>query len=347
MRRQLNSGQNAFRGKAGGETFQTYGVSTKISDAQRRGGRPRKRPNAGLPGQNGLPDKKRDTRSEAMREEPHERPASFGRLSSKSKIDRNRFTYSSKRHQEFAMSLEQAGYVIIDKVIANAGCKSIANQVLAALQRDHQSSISREGHTERLNQNQRKSRSVVGGRNLLSFWSDWRQVTEDQRINDLILQSVGDQAGLVRGLYFDKPPGQGWALALHRDLTIAVAEHREPASPFSKPTRKGGVPHVEATQELLGAMLTLRIHLDPMVEGNGPLVVVPGSHREVGASSFASAEAIYCHAGDVFVMRPLLVHGSRACDPKTTLHRRVIHLEIAPSERLPGGYRWHHFEPLF
>ncbi|MCP4887342.1 phytanoyl-CoA dioxygenase family protein [Rubripirellula sp.] len=245
------------------------------------------------------------------------------------------------------MSLDNAGYTIVDSVIAGGACKSIADQVLAALRQDHQSSIESERSTEGRLGHQRKSSSVVGGRNLLSLWSDWRQVTEEPRINELILQSVGNQAGLVRGLYFDKPPGKGWALAMHRDLTIAVAAHQESASPFSKPTRKGGVPHVEATPELLSTMLTLRVHLDPMVEDNGPLVVIPGSHRELGSHSSAVPKTIHCGAGDVFVMRPLLIHGSRACDPNTTLHRRVIHLEIAPSDQLPSGYRWHQFEPLF
>jgi len=148
---------------------------------------------------------------------------------------------------------------------------------------------------------------------------------------------------LVRILYFDKPPGQGWSLSLHRDKTIAVAQHHVPAEPFAKPTVKADVPHVEATEELLQTMLTLRIHLDPMCDANGPLVVVPGSHHDLSKTCDQASVPIHCGGGDVFVMRPLLLHGSRAPWPETKLHRRVVHLEVAPSETLPSPYRWNKF----
>jgi ectoine hydroxylase-related dioxygenase (phytanoyl-CoA dioxygenase family) len=148
-------------------------------------------------------------------------------------------------------------------------------------------------------------------------------------------------------LYFDKPPGQSWSLSLHRDRTIAVAEHHQPPAPFAKPTVKAGVPHVEASQQLLQRMLTLRLHLDPMNDQNGPLVVIPGSHTNSSdRPEDGEITTIHCNAGDVFVMRPLLSHGSRAAQPNTTLHRRVLHLELAADAQLPPPYRWHHFEPI-
>ena len=38
--------------------------------------------------------------------------------------------------------------------------------------------------------------------------------------------ALGPGLGLVRVLYFDKPPGQSWALPWHKDLTIAVRANR-------------------------------------------------------------------------------------------------------------------------
>lgn len=183
---------------------------------------------------------------------------------------------------------------------------------------------------------------VVGGRNLLSLWSGWRRIVQQESVKSLIHATLGSDAGVVRILYFDKPPGEGWSLAMHKDRTIAVKQHVDPPAPFAKPTKKAGVPHVEATEELLRSMLTLRLHLDPMHDDNGPLVVVPGSHA---GESDLPIETIHCGAGDVFVMRPLLSHGSRAANPETTDHRRVVHLELAPSSELPGEYEWHQFVP--
>jgi len=66
---------------------------------------------------------------------------------------------------------------------------------------------------------------------------------------------LGPQGGLTRGLYFDKPPGNSWALPWHRDLTIAVKQHG-PLGCFTNPTKKAGVPHVQAPAELLARMVT-------------------------------------------------------------------------------------------
>lgn len=122
-----------------------------------------------------------------------------------------------------------------------------------------------------------------------------------------------------------------------------MAQHHVPAEPFAKPTVKAGIPHVEATEELLRQMLTLRIHLDPMCDANGPLVVVPGSHHDLSKTCDEASVPIHCGAGDLFVMRPLLLHGSRAALPETKRHRRVVHLEVAASKTLPSPYRWNKF----
>ena len=92
--------------------------------------------------------------------------------------------------------------------------------------------------------------------------------------------------------------------------------------------------------------MTLRLHLDPMCDENGPLVVVPGSHRILSQTCGQAVAVVHCAAGDLFVMRPLLLHGSRASSPDTRMHRRVVHLELAPRRELPGMYDWHDFERI-
>ncbi|QDT08565.1 phytanoyl-CoA dioxygenase family protein [Planctomycetes bacterium K23_9] len=228
--------------------------------------------------------------------------------------------------------LERDGYITLKRVVSAVDCLRLIREIDEAARQAERDFISS------------SRRKIVGGRNLLSQWHGWRSLLQETILADLVLQTLGEQAGVVRALFFDKPPGEGWSLALHKDRTIAVKEHCQVCAPFAKPTRKAGVPHVEATEDLLHRMLTLRFHLDAMHDDNGPLIVVPGSHDDSQTES--EIRTIHCDAGDVFVMRPLLSHGSRAANPTTTDHRRVLHLELAASEELPGEWQWHQFEKI-
>jgi ectoine hydroxylase-related dioxygenase (phytanoyl-CoA dioxygenase family) len=161
----------------------------------------------------------------------------------------------------------------------------------------------------------------------------------------------GRRAFAVRATLFDKTAACNWPVAWHQDVTIPVRERRCVAG-FEAWTSKGGAPHVRPPARVLASMLAVRIHLDGSNAANGPLRVVPGSHRHgiLGAGDVrclarwqATAE---CHvpAGGALLMRPLLVHASsRARAPS---HRRVIHLEFA-AEDLPGGLAWPEQGALF
>jgi ectoine hydroxylase-related dioxygenase (phytanoyl-CoA dioxygenase family) len=107
------------------------------------------------------------------------------------------------------------------------------------------------------------------------------------------------------------------------------------------------VPHVEAPAELLERMLTARIHLDTVMEENGPLKVLPGSHRAAKTLSNGSVkpQTILVERGDVLLIRPLVEHCSSRSHPNTVRHRRILHLEFAADRELPDGYAWHDFIP--
>jgi hypothetical protein len=184
---------------------------------------------------------------------------------------------------------------------------------------------------------------AYGARNLLRMWPAVVGLARRPGLLEPLLTVLGPDGGVVRALFFDKPPGHSWALPWHKDYTVAVAEHR-PAGVFIKPTTKAGVPHVGAPTELLDRMITARVHLDDVTDENGPLRVIPGSHRCSGGEG--EPLTVCCRAGDVLLMRPLLTHASGHCRPDTARHRRVVHLECAPSGELPDGYRWHDFEVL-
>lgn len=191
-----------------------------------------------------------------------------------------------------------------------------------------------------------KGGPAYGARNLLKLWPEVAALAREPVLAAALRRVLGPGAGIVRALYFDKPPGHSWALPWHKDFTVAVRAHG-PVGRFQKPTVKAGVPHVEAPVELLARMLTARIHLDPMTDDNGPLRVVPGTHT-TGDMPAGGRDAVTlrCAAGDVLLMRPLLVHGSGHSAGDAPRHRRVVHLECAPASELPDGYEWHDFVPI-
>ncbi len=188
---------------------------------------------------------------------------------------------------------------------------------------------------------------VSGARNLLRMWPEVIELARQPALLGSLLGLLGPEGGLVRGLFFDKPPGFGWALPWHKDYNVAVRAHG-PIGRFTKPTTKAGVPHVEAPADLLGSMVTARIHLDEMIDENGPLRVIPGSHRSdrTDDDPVRPPVVIRCRAGDVLLLRPLLTHASSHPSPTTTRHRRIVHLECAPCADLPDGYQWHDFVRL-
>jgi hypothetical protein len=186
---------------------------------------------------------------------------------------------------------------------------------------------------------------VYAARNVLDLWPAATSLWRRSLLTDLLRAVLGPHCGLVRGLFFDKPAEQSWALPWHKDLTVAVREHGPTTGGFRNPTRKAGVPHMEAPLEVLQTMLTLRIHLDDVTDQNGPMNVIPGSHQTGKQMDIdeALSHPVFARQGDVLAIRPLVVHNSRASQPGNQRHRRVLHLEFAAEPELPGGYEWHRF----
>jgi hypothetical protein len=231
--------------------------------------------------------------------------------------------------------IESAGYTIVSRVYEPDECRQIASDLLDAL------TVCADGSTAL----RRANGSIYGARNLLDVFPPATEVWRRSRLIAVLQDVLGPSFGLVRGLYFDKPPASNWSLPWHRDLTIAVRDHSLPSQQFRNPTKKGGVQHVEAPDELLRQMLTLRIHLDDVNDENGPLQVIPGTHHSRDAEAIQQPVAVHAQAGDVLAMRPLLMHSSGASRDGTDRHRRVIHLEFAACESLPDGFQWHWFIP--
>jgi hypothetical protein len=188
--------------------------------------------------------------------------------------------------------------------------------------------------------------SIYGARNILDRWPGVLRVARQPKLRSAVQTILGDGFGLVRVLYFDKPPGESWALPWHKDLAIAVKDNRRPSRHFDRPTTKYGVPHVEAPTWLLAQMLTARLHLDEVTDENGPLRLLPGSHRDGKSGTGSDNEVrVLCGRGDVLLMHPLLSHCSGHSREGTTRHRRILHFEFSPVRVLPDGYDWYTFIP--
>lgn len=190
-----------------------------------------------------------------------------------------------------------------------------------------------------------KGNKRFGIRNLLENVPLARAVAESPVIMSCARIVLGENARLVRALFFDKPPEANWKVAWHQDLTIAV-KNRVDLNGFGPWTIKAGVTHVQPPPSVLEQMLTLRIHLDDCDLSNGALKIIPGSHRlgrltqrEI-ADLTETAIPTICDvpSGGSLLMRPLLLHSSSAASRPH--HRRVIHFEFSAS-RLPGGIQWY------
>ncbi len=187
-------------------------------------------------------------------------------------------------------------------------------------------------------------RSVHAIRNLFDVLPVLSDVAALPDIRKLIEPVLGQEAFVVRAIFFDKLPGANWKVSWHQDQTIAVKD-RIDVPGFGPWSVKESVQHVEPPVSILENMLTVRIHLDDCGEDNGPLRVIPGSHR-LGRLMVTdtnrlkkSTDEIACtvKAGGVVLMRPLVLHAS---SPSVrSKHRRVIHIEFA-NTGLPGGLSW-------
>jgi ectoine hydroxylase-related dioxygenase (phytanoyl-CoA dioxygenase family) len=184
--------------------------------------------------------------------------------------------------------------------------------------------------------------SNAGRRNLLDH-SFVRQLARSNAVRSLMEPMLGSHCFAVRGILFNKIDGANWKVSWHQDCVIAVEERREVYGwgPWSL---KAGIHHVRPSSELMSRMLAIRIHLDDCGSDNGPLRVIPSSHkrgffsdREV--QEYPKDGVVSCTAsrGEALLMRPLLLHGSSVAKRPNT--RRVVHLEFAADE-LPRGLTW-------
>ena len=178
-------------------------------------------------------------------------------------------------------------------------------------------------------------RSRAGARHVLSLTSV-AVLARTSQLLKIARGVLGDDAFPFRVTFFDKSPNSNWLVAWHQDTALPLVARKEIPGwgPWST---KDGIDYAHAPAEALEQILALRVHLDDSTTENGPLRVVPDTHKlgvladaeiqeRVGASS--EVECVI-PPGGIVAMRPLIIHASSKS--QSDLPRRVIHIEYASS----------------
>ena len=191
----------------------------------------------------------------------------------------------------------------------------------------------------------RVARTRAGARGLMQLPSV-AALANGTGLRALAAEALGGQAVPFKATLFDKSRGANWAVPWHQDAALPLEARCEAPGwgPFST---KAGVLHANAPAWALDRVVALRVHLDDSGPDNGPLRVIPGSHRHGRLDESTLGQIVRaavpteCHVprGGVLLMRPLILHSS----PKigTAAHRRVLHIEYADHLALAPGIRLH------
>jgi len=187
--------------------------------------------------------------------------------------------------------------------------------------------------------------SNAGTRNLLGL--EWCQsLVARLRTAPSLREVLPASSVAVQCTLFDKTPDRNWLVALHQDLSIPVSA-RVAHPKLGVWSVKEGQTFVQPPDDLLAQLIAVRLHVDECGPENGPLRVVPGSHRE-GRLATSAARLLRDRVGEVactvgrggaLILKPLLLHASsKASSPS---HRRVLHFLFGPAS-IGYGLRWQH-----
>lgn len=185
--------------------------------------------------------------------------------------------------------------------------------------------------------------SGAGSRTLLE--QDWcRELAWHLKTHPRIAPLLPADAVVVQCTLFEKSPQSNWLVALHQDLSVPVRERVDHPA-LGGWSEKEGECFVQPPADALADIVAVRLSIDPCGADNGPVRVVPGSHRKgrlAQADMLALRDAhgerdCIVQPGGVLAMRPLLLHASSKA--RLPNRRRVLHFLCAPATP-PCGLSW-------
>jgi ectoine hydroxylase-related dioxygenase (phytanoyl-CoA dioxygenase family) len=156
-----------------------------------------------------------------------------------------------------------------------------------------------------------------------------RGALEESRLTALAAAHIGEGAVPIDALFFDKRSAVNWTVPGHQDRLMPQAEVGG-----SIRRMKNGLAYAEPAENVLGSLIALRLHFDDCDATSGALGVVPGTHRsiiperEIAEIPLDRYRLCSAAAGDVMLMKPLLLH--RSSSSTSSESRRVLHVVYAP-----------------
>lgn len=183
----------------------------------------------------------------------------------------------------------------------------------------------------------------AGSRNML-LHAGCAALVDTLRRRLVAVGAIAADAVAVQCTLFRKTADCNWKVPYHQDLSIPVAGRvAHPA--LSGWSSKEDGDYVQPPAALLARTLAVRLHLDACGASDGPLRVLAGSHVRGRIACDAIPDLRNAHpervcdaaAGDLVLMRPLLLHASSKADRPSG--RRVLHFLFGPPQ--PGyGLDW-------
>lgn len=174
--------------------------------------------------------------------------------------------------------------------------------------------------------------SAFAVRALLSKVEPLRAALRETGMDAIASAALGHDAFPIDAIYFDKSRAANWAVPGHQDRQLPV----EPSS-LVECRMRDGISYAEPGVDVLATLLAVRLHFDATDAASGALAMVAGSHRrgiisqvEIRDLPSEAFQACTAQAGDVLLMRPLVVH--RSSPTNSLAPRRVLHVVYASAQ---------------
>ena len=189
------------------------------------------------------------------------------------------------------------------------------------------------------------ARSRAGARHLMTHPAVAR-IANDPRLVAAAARWLGAEASPFKATLFEKSMDANWLIMWHQDTALPL-RNRSEVPGWGPWSLKAGVLYAQAPARALEGVVALRLHLDDSTSENGPLRVLPGSHRQ-GVLSDEKIQELsrgsrphecVVGRGGIIAMRPLLVHASSKSTRDAP--RKVLHIEYARSLRQEAGLELH------